>query len=107
MYIKSTRAKFREIILASDIALHCLYRCLMMRKLLEHFRSSPVVPPSTSDPMETFRAGVNIAALQERFSREFTSLYLKVADSAQLQSNYAVARKYLQLTERAINEVCF
>ena len=49
--------------------------------------------------------GVNLPTLQERFSREITTLYLRVADSACEQSNYAVATRYLKLTESAIKEV--
>ena len=77
-----------------------------MRKLLEHFHSCGLGGSSTSDSMEVDGAGGgDLLALQNRFSREFTTLYLKMSDSARLQSNYAVARKYLQLTERAIDEV--
>ena len=49
--------------------------------------------------------GVDLPTLQERFSREITTLYLRVADSACQQSNYAVATRYLKLTESAIKEV--
>ena len=49
--------------------------------------------------------GVNLASLNRTFSREYTYLYLKMADTARLQGNYAVARRYLQLTENAIGEV--
>ncbi len=48
---------------------------------------------------------VDLTSLQNRFSMEFTRLYLQTARSARLQSNYAVATKYLQLTEAAITEV--
>lgn len=81
---------------------------MMMRKLLERFDSSPTTSTSASasfDSMEVGGVGVDLPALRERFSQEYTSLYLRVADSARLQSNYAVATKYLQLTEKAINEV--
>ena len=46
-----------------------------------------------------------LEALRDIFSREFTRLYLKLADSARQQTNYAVAYKYLQLTESAIADV--
>ena len=49
--------------------------------------------------------GVNLSSLQQLFSREYTHLYLKMADTARLQSNYAVAKRYLQLTEAAVGEV--
>ena len=49
--------------------------------------------------------GVDLAALQTKFSLEFTRLYLQIARSACLQTNYAVTTKYLQLTEAAITEV--
>ncbi len=76
---------------------------MMMRKVLERFHSSPAA--ATSDSMEVGGGGVDLPALQERFCREYTCLYLRIADSARLQCNYAVARKYLKLTEKAINEV--
>ena len=50
--------------------------------------------------------GVNLPQLQEQFSLEYTNLYMKIADTARQQSNYAVCHKYLHLAERAINEVC-
>ena len=48
---------------------------------------------------------VNLSALQQLFSREYTCLYLKMANTARLQNNYAVAKRYLQLTEAAVSEV--
>ena len=57
------------------------------------------------DSMEVDGGGINLPQLQERFSLEYTNLYMKIADTARQQSNYAVCHKYLQLTERAINEV--
>ena len=48
---------------------------------------------------------VNLSSLQQRFCREYTGLYLKMADTARVQSNYAVATRYLKLTETAIGEV--
>ncbi len=85
----------------------------MMRKLLERFHSSSTsaATASTSHSQpdgvdgKGVETGVSLPALKERFSREFTNLYLRIADSARQQSNYAVARKYLHLTERAISEV--
>ena len=50
-------------------------------------------------------ASFDLTALQRKFSREYTNLYLKIAHSARLQSNYPVATKYLKLTESALNEV--
>ena len=50
---------------------------------------------------------VDLSALQQNFCREFTCLYLKMANTARLQSNYAVAKRYLQLTEAAVGEVRF
>ena len=61
---------------------------------------------SAADSMEVDGSqGVDLPTLQERFSREITTLYLRVADSARQQSNYAVATRYLKLTESAIKEV--
>jgi len=61
---------------------------------------------SVTDSMEVDGAeGVDLSSLREKFSREFTTLYLRVAGSACQQSNYAVAIRYLKLTESAINEV--
>ena len=48
---------------------------------------------------------VDLSSLQQLFCREFASLYLKMADTARLQCNYAVAKRYLQLTEAAVGEV--
>ena len=48
---------------------------------------------------------VDFSSLQQLFSREYTHLYLKMADTARLQNNYAVAKRYLQLTEAAVGEV--
>lgn len=50
--------------------------------------------------------GMDLTSLQNQFSLEFTQLYLQMARSARLQSNYAVAMKYLHLTEAAIMEAC-
>ena len=47
-----------------------------------------------------------LMTMQTRFSREFTNLYLKIAESARKQNNYAVATRYLKLTEKAAREVC-
>ena len=47
----------------------------------------------------------SLSILTTKFSREFTQLYLKMADSARQQSNYAVATRYLKLTEKAVKEV--
>lgn len=58
------------------------------------------------DSMEVDGGAVDLGRLQERFSLEYTNLYVKVADVARQQSNYAVCCKYLGLTEKAINEVC-
>ena len=85
----------------------------MMRKLLERFHSSSTSGTATGTSQSLangvdggrVETGIHLPSLKERFSREFTNLYLRIADSARQQSNYAVARKYLQLTERAINEV--
>ena len=49
--------------------------------------------------------GVDLSSLQQLFSREYTGLYLKMADTARVQGNYAVAKRYLQLTEAAVGEV--
>ena len=57
------------------------------------------------DSMEVDGGGVSVPLLQERFSMEYTKLYMKIATIARQQSNYAVCRKYLGLTEKAINEV--
>ena len=84
-----------------------------MRKLLERFHSSSTSAATTGASQSQgngvdgggVETGVHLPALKERFSREFTNLYLRIADSARQQSNYAVARKYLHLTERAISEV--
>ena len=48
---------------------------------------------------------VDLSSLQQLFSQEYTHLYLKIADTARLQNNYAVAKRYLQLTEAAVGEV--
>jgi hypothetical protein len=48
---------------------------------------------------------VDLTSLQQLFSREYTGLYLKMAETARVQSNYAVAKWYLQLTEAAVGEV--
>ena len=48
---------------------------------------------------------VNLSFLRQLFSREYTGLYLKMADTARVQNNYDVAMRYLQLTEAAIGEV--
>ena len=48
---------------------------------------------------------IDLTSLQQLFCREFASLYLKMADTARLQCNYAVAKRYLQLTEAAVGEV--
>lgn len=48
---------------------------------------------------------MDLSSLQQMFSLEFTRLYLKMADSARQQCNYAVTTKYLKLTEAAITEV--
>lgn len=48
---------------------------------------------------------MDLSSLQSTFSLEFTRLYLEMAHSARLQCNYAVATKYLQLTEAAITKV--
>lgn len=56
--------------------------------------------------MEVDGGAVDLGRLQERFSLEYTNLYVKVADVARQQSNYSVCCKYLGLTEKAINEVC-
>ena len=58
------------------------------------------------DSMEVDGGAVSLPLLQERFSLEHTNLYMKIATIARQQSNYAVCRKYLGLTERAIKEVC-
>ena len=50
--------------------------------------------------------GGHLPQLQEQFSLEYTHLYMKIADTARLQSNYAMCHKYLHLTEQAINDVC-
>ena len=62
---------------------------------------------SSADSMEVdgALASFDLTALQRKFSREYTNLYLKIAHSARLQSNYPVATKYLKLTESALNEV--
>ena len=57
------------------------------------------------DSMDVDGGGVSLPQLQKRCSLEYTNLYMKIADTARQQSNYAVCRKYLQLTEQAINEV--
>ena len=67
--------------------------------------NSSVSKLAVSMDTDTNGAAVNLDTLQERFSREFTNLYLKISNSARLQSNYAVATRYLQLTEAAIKEV--
>ena len=48
---------------------------------------------------------IDLSVLKDTFTREYTRLYLKMADSARLQNNYDVATKYLHLTEAAITEV--
>lgn len=63
---------------------------------------------SASESMEVDSEGetsVNLSSLQQVFCREFTCLYLKMANIARLQSNYPVAKRYLQLTEAAVGEV--
>ena len=71
-----------------------------------HTKSLHVNTYSAADSMEVDGSeGVDLPTLQERFSREITTLYLQVADSARQQSNYAVATRYLKLTESAIKEV--
>ena len=63
---------------------------------------------SAADSMEVDGegdGGVNLSALQQLFCREFTSLYLKMANTARMQCNYPVAKRYLQLTEAAVGEV--
>lgn len=57
--------------------------------------------------MEVDGGGVSLPLLQERFSLEYTKLYMKIATVARQQCNYAVCRKYLSLTEKAINDVGF
>lgn len=65
-----------------------------------------VVYSGLGDSMEVDGGAVDLGRLQERFSLEYTNLYIKIADVARQQSNYAVCCKYLGLTEKAINEVC-
>ena len=60
---------------------------------------------SMSDSEDPSSKSVDLSSLQSLFSLEFTKLYLKIADSARQQYNYAVTTKYLQLTEAAITEV--
>ena len=61
---------------------------------------------SASESMEVDgEGGVNLSSLRQLFSREYTGLYLKMADTARVQNNYDVAMRYLQLTEAAIGEV--
>ncbi len=55
--------------------------------------------------MEVDGSEGSLSVLTTQFSREFTQLYLKMADSARQQSNYAVATRYLKLTEKAVKEV--
>ncbi len=59
---------------------------------------------SAEDSMEVDGEG-SLSVLTTKFSQEFTQLYLKMADSARQQSNYAVATRYLKLTEKAVKEV--
>ena len=58
------------------------------------------------DDSEGPSSGVDVDSLQAMFCLEYTQLYLRMAHSARLQSNYAVATKYLKLTEAAITQVC-
>ena len=58
------------------------------------------------DDSEGPSSGVDLDSLQAMFCLEYTQLYLRMAHSARLQSNYAVATKYLKLTEAAITQVC-
>ena len=63
---------------------------------------------SATDSMEVDGdgdSGVNLSTLQQLFSREYTRLYLKMANTAMAQNNYSVAKRYLQLTEAAVGEV--
>ena len=79
-------------------------RCMMMRKIFHHFQTLPqAMNISLDDSQEA--GGVDLSALQNSFSLEFIHLYLKMANSARIQSNYFVATKYLHLTETAILEV--
>ncbi len=55
--------------------------------------------------MEVDGSEGSLSVLTTQLSREFTQLYLKMADSARQQSNYAVATRYLKLTEKAVKEV--
>jgi DNA-dependent protein kinase catalytic subunit len=80
-------------------------RCMMMRKLLERFRGSPSsTDGGLGDSMEVDGGSVNLTLLQERFSLEYTKLYMKIAAVARQHSNYAVCRKYLGLTETAVKK---
>ena len=60
---------------------------------------------SLKDSQEGVAPKETLAFLQEKFSREFIELYRRLAESAGQQMNYAVAYKYLQLSECAIAEV--
>eukprot|EP00731_Ephydatia_muelleri_P036866 Em0341g3a len=77
-------------------------RCMMMRKMMQRFHNSGAGGTSSADQMEVDGTGegVSLSMLQQLFSREYIQLYLRIASTATAQSNYAVARRYLQLTER-------
>ncbi|XP_064405997.1 DNA-dependent protein kinase catalytic subunit-like isoform X2 [Halichondria panicea] len=79
-------------------------RCLMMTKLLERLHFLAPANTSAEDSMEVDGSEGSLSVLTTQFSREFTQLYLKMADSARQQSNYAVATRYLKLTEKAVKE---
>ena len=73
--------------------------------LLSYYVHSFVSAAPDSMEVDGEDGRVDLASLQRTFCREFTSLYLKMADTARLQCNYAVSKRYLQLTEAAIGEV--
>eukprot|EP00731_Ephydatia_muelleri_P028749 Em0020g393a len=81
-------------------------RCMMMRKMMQRFHNSGAGGTSSADQMEVDGTGegVSLSMLQQLFSREYIQLYLRIASTATAQSNYAVARRYLQLTEKAAIE---
>jgi len=85
----------------------CVYLFLFLSIGTKHFYYSTSINlfRSLDDSQEGVAHQETLASLQEKFSREFSELYLKLADSAQQQMNYAVAYKYLHLTESAVAKV--
>ena len=89
-----------------SILIHTLIFSLSLSHIHPNTHSLTLTHASgLGDSMEVEGGGVSLPQLEERFSLEYTKLYMKIAAVARQQSNYAVCRKYLGLTETAINEV--